>query len=201
MATPRKVLHKVRCKVCSHPERHRIEMLRLAGSSSDALSARFGLKRDSIYRHMAAHVSANDKAALIADVPLRELADRAADEGLSLLSYFGIVRSTLIAQMLGAAGANDRNGTASLAGRAIDVLDKIGKLTGEMLNSASVVNIVNNNAVFLSPAFNRLERMLLEALTPYPDALQAVLRGLEALEASEEPQGRPMVTVEASDAA
>ena len=121
----------------------------------------------------------------MADVPLKELADRAAEAGVSLLDHFAIVRSTLMTQMLGAASVGDRSGTANLAGKAIDVLDKIGRLTGEMLNASSITNITNNNAFFLSPDFNRLERMLLERLVPFPDALQAVMAGLDELEGTE----------------
>ena len=89
-----------------------------------------------------------------------------------------------------------------LAGKAVDVLKEIGKLTGEMLRSAPITNITHNTAVFLqSPAFNRLEQMLLECLTPYPDALRAVLSGLEALEAEQPASGPPMITMEAPHAA
>ena len=91
-----KTLNCKTCTVCRHAERMRIEMLRLAGSTADTLASRFGLKRDAIYRHMANHVSASTKAALIADTPLKDLADRAAAEGVSLIDYLAIVRTTVM---------------------------------------------------------------------------------------------------------
>ena len=191
------------CQICRHPERIRIEALRLAGSSADAIAERFDLKRDAVYRHMANHVSADTKAALIADVPLRELADRAAAEGVSLIDYLAIVRQTVMTQMLGAASINDASGTAMLAGKALDVLKEVGKLTGEMLRAAPVSNVYNitTNVAFLqSPFFNKLETMLLDRLAPFPEALQAVLIGLDALDREENAtagRGAPLIECEA----
>lgn len=191
---------KIICSVCRHPERHRIEMLRLGGSPVDPLAEKFGLGRDAIYRHMANHVDAETKASIIADVPLKDLAARAAEEGVSLLDYFAIVRSTVIEQLLSAAAIGDRSGTAALAGRATEVLKEIGKLTGEMLRT-SPINITHNTAVFVSsPAFARLERMLIERLGPHPEALGAVLEGLRALEEEGEPPGEagPLLSLTAN---
>lgn len=176
-------------------------MLRLAGSAADTLAARFSIERDSVYRHMQNHVSDDTKAALIADVPLSELAERAAAEGNGLLDYLSLIRSTVLSQMLGAASINDRSATAALAGRGVDVLKEIGRLTGELLNAAPITNITNNNLFMQSPVFNRLEQMLLERLAPFPDALQSVMGGLEALEREQDGHGRPMMTLEASHAA
>lgn len=176
-------------------------MLRLGGVTSDAIADKFGLGRDAIYRHMAKHVDAETKASLLSDIPLREMAARAAEEGVSLLDYFAVVRTTVIGQMLGAASVNDRNGTAALAGRAVDVLKEIGKLTGEMLSS-SPINITHNTAVFMaSPTFIRLEQMLIERLAPFPDALRSVLAGLAELGATdaaavELPSVRAPLTIE-----
>ena len=80
-------------------------MARLSGASLDSIATKFGIKRDAIWRHMEAHVDADRRAMLVADVPLKELADRAAREGVSLLDYFAVIRSTLMSQMIAAASA------------------------------------------------------------------------------------------------
>lgn len=172
-------------------------MLRLAGASGDSIAERFGLKRDAVFRHMIKHVSEETKAALMADVPLKELAERAAAEGVSLLDYLQIIRGTVMGQMLGAASVNDRYGTAALAGKALDVLKETGKLTGELMRSAPITNITNNSYVaFLSsPAFNRLEQMLLQRLSPHPEALQAVLAGLAELDDLQQADRRALITL------
>ena len=180
---------KPRCTVCHHKERHRIEMLRVAaGATFESLAAQFQLGRWAIMRHMANHVSADTKSALMADVPLRELADRAAAEDVSLLDHLMLIRRTVMGQMIGAAAVNDRTGTALLAGKALEVVKETGKFTGELLRSAPLQHITNNNvAVFMSsPTYSRLERMLLERLAPHPEALRAVVEGLEQLEGEQE---------------
>ena len=195
------------CTVCTHPERVRIEHLRLAGSAADTLADRFDLGRDAIYRHMDRHVSDEQKAALIADVPLTELVERAASEGVALHDYFAIVRKVVIEQLLGAASINDRSSVASLAGRATDVLERIAKLNGQLLGMPSVLNLTNNYTMIQSPQFAQLEAMLVDRLRPFPEALAAVLRGIEELAGGDDPRGpdgppsAPVTTLEAQIAA
>src|SRR5271154_6122954 len=152
MATPRKQVVKPRCHVCAHSRRHEIEMAHVAGCSLDAISKKFStddipLHRAAIHRHVKNHMDSIDRASYLADIPLIELASRAAKEGMSLLDYFGLVRSTVIQQMLVAAGTNDGNRTAILAGRATEVLVQIGKITGELANMASLIINTNNSIV------------------------------------------------------
>jgi hypothetical protein len=172
-----------RCQCCAHPDRARIELLHISGVGLDTLAGQFGINRSAIWRHMARHVSEGDKAAYLADVPLAELVSRAADEGVSLLDYYRIVRGTLMKQFQLAASVNDRRAVAALAGRLNEVLISLGGITGEMLKLAPT-SITNNTAVFIqSPMFADLQAMLLQRLSPFPDALTEVVAGLMELEA------------------
>lgn len=174
---------KPRCTVCRHPERARLELLRIAGVTLDALAGQFNLKRDAIHRHMAAHVTDEAKAAYLADVPMKELMARAADDGVSLLDFLRIVRATLTRQFQLAASVNDHHATSALAGRLNETLGLIGKLTGELLKLAPGMTI-NNTAVFVeSPQFAEVQASLLRALAPYPDARAAVVAALQSYEA------------------
>jgi hypothetical protein len=92
-------------------------MMRVGGVGLDAIAAQYDISRDSVWRHMKDHVTEGDKAAYLADVPLQEMLARAADEGVSLLDFFKIVRATLMKQFQLAASVNDRRAVASLAGR------------------------------------------------------------------------------------
>jgi hypothetical protein len=103
------------CTVCKHVDRARIEATRIAGVSLDNVSAKFGVSRDVVHRHMTRHVDEDTKLQYISDVPIRELAARASEEGVSLLDYFAIVRGVLLQQFQLAAACNDKNGTAVLA--------------------------------------------------------------------------------------
>ena len=52
------------CTICKHPERHRIEMLRIGGASLDAVAEKFGVGRDAIHRHVANQQPAGNKLRL-----------------------------------------------------------------------------------------------------------------------------------------
>lgn len=162
-------------------------MVRISGASLDSIAQKFGAHRDAIWRHMKNHVSEDQKAAYLADAPLQEMAAKAAAEGVSLIHYFSLIRSTVVQQMLLAASVNDRHGLAALSGRAIEVTREVGKLTGELMQFAPG-NTVNNLAVFVaSPVFHDLQEMLLDKLSGHPDALTAVVEGLRELEAKSGP--------------
>src|SRR5260221_13622807 len=78
------------CLICRHEHRVLIESTRIAGASLDNISAKYGVSRDSIFRHMKRHVPDDLRAEYLAAVPLAELAAKAATEGVSLLGYFSI---------------------------------------------------------------------------------------------------------------
>jgi hypothetical protein len=101
MATKRKQVSNPRCTICRHADRHAIEMAHVAGCSLEAIAVKYStserpLHRASVHRHCRDHLDETARASYLADVPLAELAARAAKEGLGLLDYFGLIRSTLI---------------------------------------------------------------------------------------------------------
>lgn len=178
-------------------------MMRLAGSPVDPIADKFGLGRDAVYRHMAKHVDAETRAMLIADVPLREMADKAAKESVSLLEHYQILRSTLMTKYLALVSMDVRSASSAstLAGRLRDVLKDMGELTGEMLRTPSST-VTNNIAVFVnSPAFVQLQEMMIRKLSPHPEALRAVLEGLRELESEAPPpiDPRPLLTLTANE--
>jgi hypothetical protein len=190
----RRIKDSPTCSICQHPKRHEIEALRAAGCSLDSIASKCGAHRDAIWRHWTKHVTNDVKSQYLADIPIAEVAERAAKEGGSLLSYLSLVRTTIFNQMMIAASTNDGFRVATLAGRAIEALKEIGKLTGELSQLSSLHVSTTNIAYVNSPAFARLEEMLLDRLRAYPDALRAVVEGLRSLEDSEgapDGEGRP----------
>jgi len=175
------------CTICRHPRRHEIEMARVAGASLSAIAERFdspehSAKRDAVHRHCRDHLDETARASYLVDIPLAELAERANAESVSLLDYLGLVRSTLIQQMLVASGVNDGHRVAVLSGRTVEVLREIGKITGELRGLASSLSITNIN-ILNAPIFTDLQAMLLAKLAGFPEALAAVVDGLRELEA------------------
>ena len=80
------------CTICKHENRVLIESTRIAGASLDNISARYGVGRDAIHRHMKNHVDDDLRAEYLAATPLKDLAEKAASEGISVLQYLSITR-------------------------------------------------------------------------------------------------------------
>jgi hypothetical protein len=171
-----------RCKICQHPERFRIELALVSGVGRRALARKFAVSGDAIWRHGRAHMSEEQRTQLLAGpVKLREMADRAAEEGLSLLEYISMVRSAVLRAFFAAGEANDRGGVALLAGRLSELFRLQGQFSGQLAGAASTVT--NNTLILSSPIMADVEQVLLERLRPFPDAAHAVFEGLEQLRA------------------
>src|SRR5450631_1283629 len=113
---------------------------------------------------------------------------------MSVLEHLSIVRATLMRQFQLAASVNDRQGTATLAGRLTETLRAIGQLTGE-LGSIAVNNLTINNTtnILNSPIFATLQANMLHALAPFPEARAAVVMALRQMDEQNAP---PMKTIE-----
>ena len=171
-----------KCTICAHPQRYQIELAIVSGVSRRAIGKKYGLSSDAVWRHGRNHVPPERRTELVAG-PLKpaELAQRAADEGMTLLEYTSMVRNTLMARFLAASEADDRTGTALVAGRLLDCLRLTAQLSGELTKAGATVT--TNIAILQSPLMADLQSMLIRALSPYPEARAAVLRGLEELSA------------------
>ena len=173
-----------RCSICSHPEKARIELLKAAGASLDALAAKFSISRDSLHRHWKTHVPDSVKADyLCGQAQLADLAEVAAAEGTSVIEYLKVVRTHLMARLADCSEAGDARAVAMLANSLTGVLERIGRVTGEIATIAhGTINVTNNNVAVLAehPAFARLQSTLLRALGPFPEARTAVVDALAA---------------------
>jgi hypothetical protein len=197
--TARKLAVAKRCIVCSHPDRVLIEAARVAGCSLDTIAAKHSISRDAIFRHMKNHVDDAARADYLANIPMKDLAAKAAEEGVSVLQYFSIIRGVLMSQFQLAASVNDRNATATLAGRLTEVLRAIGSISGEMGGMAVNHLTINNTTNILnSPIFATLQANMLHALAPFPDARAAVVTALRQMDEQNAP---PMKTIEQIPAA
>jgi hypothetical protein len=186
--TARKLITKVRCVVCNHKDRALIEFARVAGASLDSVAAKHNISRDAIWRHMNKHVDDAARADYLAQVPMQDLAAKAAEEGTSVLGYFSIIRATLMTQFQLAASLGDRSATATLAGRLTEVLRAIGGISGEMSNLAVNHLTINNTTVLNSPIFASLQANLLHALAPFPEARAAVVNALRQMDEANAPE-------------
>jgi hypothetical protein len=181
-----------RCTICKHPERWRIELLKAGGASGEAIAAKFGVSSDAIHRHWANHVTDDARAGYLAGpADMARLHERAAAEGESVLDYLRIVRTSLMSALAACSEAGDARGVAIVSAQLIGVLDKLGKITGEIAqiaNGATNVNI----AIINSPEFAQAQAAILRALAPHPAARIAVVTALRELDAD---PARAMVDV------
>jgi len=172
------------CTICAHQDRTLIEATRVAGASLDNIARKFNVSRDSIHRHMTKHVPEDLRAEYLAGVPLKELAEKAAAEGMSVLQYLSLIRSTLMTEFQLAANVHDRHATSALAGRLNEVLRSIGSISGELGEMAMRSVTINGNInIMNNPVLANLQANILRALAPYPDARNAVVAALRAMDA------------------
>jgi hypothetical protein len=173
-----------RCQICDHPDRWRIELLRAGGASLDSLAKKFSVSRDAIHRHWVKHVPTDAKASYLAGpAQMEALHAKAAAEGESVLDYFRIVRTALMSSLTACSEAGDARGAALVSNSLVSVLEKIGRVTGEIANIASTVNVTNNVAIVNSPAFAKVQAAILRALAPHGEARAAVVAALRELDA------------------
>lgn len=170
------------CKVCLHPECVRIELLLAGGAGQASVARKFGLSKDSIFRHNKDHVSAERRAHLILGPAQRQaLAAQVSEEAASVLDHHRATRAALYQRLTAALEAADNNSVALLAGRLTHVNNSIAKLTGELAASPLIQNTTVN--LFMNdPSFLRFMEELAAALGDYPDARRALFKRFEELE-------------------
>jgi hypothetical protein len=187
------------CSVCIHPDRTRIEMLRVGGATLRAIAEQFLVSKDSVHRHFGNHVSQKRRAELVAGpAAVKQLANAAAAESKSLLDYLSIARSILFGQFVNAAEAGDRAGVVNVAGRLLESLREIGRLTGE-LRQISGISVINNTTlnVFSSAEFLTLQAGLLQIARRHPGAKSDIVGLLRSLDPTT-PPAPPMIESEAA---
>jgi hypothetical protein len=175
-----------RCQGCNHLERVRIERLIAAGASIKGTAQKFEIDYHALRRHWVNHVSAEGRAAYIAGAGVirDQLEELVADESLSLLDHYRVVRSTLYKGFGAASEVGDGNSLALLAGRLHENFRDCGRLTGE-LQRGPLLNVQNN--ILVNPDYTKAIARIVSAVAPYPDAREAVIAALRDLDAASEP--------------
>jgi hypothetical protein len=194
MSRPR----KIHCQVCEHEERWRLELLRASGASLDSLATKFSVHRDAIWRHWTKHVRDEAKATyLCGPADMAMLAQKAAQEGDSVLDYLRMVSSSLVAQLAVMNEAGDARGAGYIAGQLTKTLETMARVTGEIGDLARSVTINNTNVAVLNhPQFATVQATMLRALAPFPDARGAVVAALRDLDAGNARNGAAAKVIE-----
>jgi len=187
------------CSICSHSERLEIDRLLLRGESYRKIAERFGLSMGSISRHREAHIGTD-----LRDV--REVMIQAREEALAeikgeakardmeevkaevITEARGVIASRLelcrdhfgqlkVLRERAAIALEKAEGSENhkIALQAIRELRELVRLWGELegkLQSQPQINILVN------PEWIQLKAVIVSALRPHPEALEAVLSAL-----------------------
>jgi transposase-like protein len=180
------------CQVCRHEQRERLELGLARGVSVRNMAKKFGVSKDSLWRHRRGHMP----QALVADLLQRgqptpiDVEALKKEESESLLSNIVRQRREIydllqecreLGDARAAVGCHSQiNANLKLAARCLGELQMGGATT------------VNN--LLISPDYVRLRALLLKALRPYPEAVKAVAGALRQVEAEDADAGpRPLL--------
>ena len=168
------------CRVCGHRERAAVDLALARGVSVTALSRRYRVSTDSIYRHAKAHLPAQLRAALIAGPTIEgiDLDKLRETESQSLLMHLVSLRNRLFASLDTAEEYRDANMVARVTSQIHTNLELMAKLLGDLQTG----HVTNN--ILVTPVYVEMRVALVAALAPYPDARHAVAQVLHRLEAT-----------------
>ena len=150
------------CVVCHHPQRREIDRNLLEGS---ARYRRLVEQHDVSLAGLARHASAHLPARMVKAKDARDVAN--GDDLLERLQ--SLTDDTL--EILAAAKAAGPSGWGAALGaikRAEAQIELFAKLVGQLQPDQMNVSLV------FAPAWRELERVITDALAPYPEARQAV---------------------------
>ncbi len=157
-----------RCKVCSHPDLPAIDAALVEGTSRRTVADRFGLHASSVQRHKDAHLS----PALVQ--AMRSEPERA----ISVLDRVDSLANR-VERMIDAAEAEGKPGLMLSGVKELRALLELsGKARGELKPDG--VHVTFNLAT--NPEWLQARTVLVQALQPYPDAIEAVSTALLELE-------------------
>lgn len=156
------------CSICTHPDRTAIDDAIVSGTPGRRVAITYGLGKDAPRRHRA-HIT----PALLAVLEQRKLAGpTAAVDRLEDLHR----RASALLDVAESKG--DVRNAAAVIGQLRGIVELLAKLTGE-LDERPQVQILN---VSTSAEWLQIQQLLTVALTPYPEAAQAVASSLLELE-------------------
>ena len=152
-----------KCSICTHEELNNINARLASGASVRSLAAEYDLGRMALQRHRANHLPK-------AMVKARELQE--ADAADKLLEKVQGLYDRAMTIMDKAEESGKFSPAVSAIKEARSTLELIGKLIGE-LKTGTEINITYNQE------FIQVRQLITNALLPYPEAREAVVRALE----------------------
>jgi hypothetical protein len=116
---------------------------------------------------------------VVGPIAIAELARRAAEEDRSLIDYLSILRTKPFHLFLTAKERGLTYDAASIAQRLLNVLEALGKLSGQIrqaagitINNVNAVSSVNAGPTLVmnDPQIIKMQSAIIRSLAPYPEA-------------------------------
>ncbi|MGC8519264.1 MAG: helix-turn-helix domain-containing protein [Steroidobacteraceae bacterium] len=174
------------CSICVHQERARAELLLAAGGKFSETARKFGMSEDSLERHWKRYVPEKHRKALRpgaeALLARMELSAQIAEENTSSLDHLKAVRAILWQMLTESRARGQTLPAAAAAAQYVKTCALIGKLTGELAQSALVTSTHYHVHLTEAPEFQQLMDDVARALAPYSEARRAVFEQFSRLE-------------------
>jgi len=156
------------CSVCVSEQRDSVDKTLITGAANRAVARQFGLSKDAVARHRAEHVA--ERLAT---------AERSADvaSATDLLTELRLLRAKAISLLLKAEREGDYRTALAGVREARGCLELLAEVEGE-LDRRPQINVL------LSPEWQQVRAVLLDALRGYPEARTVVSARLLVLERS-----------------
>lgn len=154
------------CTVCAHAERRAIDTALVTDAPNRRIATQYGLTEASVRRHKSEHIP-------VATVAAQDAADLAEAE--TLLERLKGLNTETRAILRETRETRDHDLSLKALARLEKQLELEAKLLGE-LNEGVTVNLS------VSPEWVQIRALILQAVTPYPEAAQAVVGALSASE-------------------
>jgi hypothetical protein len=154
---------QIKCDICLHPERGRIDFPVCSGAGVQSTAKKFGVSYDSLRNHVAKHISQSYRDA-VRSGPLQseeQLRRLVAESGAGVIENLKAIYSGLASRWLHAFEAGDDHKLSLLT------LEMQARITKELSPGGSV-HIQNNYLM------NDVTT-LLKILAPYPEAKRAIV--------------------------
>ena len=164
------------CLACRHPDRKTIDEEILAGTPNRRIASRVGTSEAAIRRH-AAHVSETVALAVKAGEQTR------ADDLLGIL-HEGVKDARRIRDRA------EKEGDLRCAVMSVKTLADLVESLVKVAERLARAKAEREERIFDSPDWIEVREVLVSALMPYPEAMEAVGRAMEAVAERQEGDGR-----------
>jgi len=169
--------------------------MRASGISLDKIASKFGVQRDSLWRHWTKHVPESRKSTyLTGPKKLAELTEIVAEESGSTLDHLRVLRSILMQSTSNAAQAGEYGLLATLTTPLLKTLRQLGHVTGEISTISNSITINNHHTTILtSGPYLDLQTGLLSVTSRFPEARAAIVSLLNDLDRKYSPEPVPAI--------